>query len=152
MGRRRFFREEGAEVSMAPLIDCVFLLLIFFLVTTMIKRKEKLVPVKLPDTTSQISAEPFDASILLGVDRNGKVSIAETGRRNAEGELEYAEIPDLAAHLAAMAGKDGPSALERPLRIDADRDLEFQRAAEILDICKIQGFSNVGIRTRQRAR
>ena len=30
--------DDRAEVQMSPLIDCVFLLLIFFLVTTMMKK------------------------------------------------------------------------------------------------------------------
>ena len=152
MGRRRNPPDDGTEVPLAPLIDCVFLLLIFFLVTTMIKRKEKLVPIRLPEMASRISSEPFDDAIILGVDREGNVSEAVIGRRNAEGELLYSPVPDLAAHLARLAADGGPDAFSRPLRIDADRDLDFQKAVEILDVCKIQGFSNVGIRTRQAAR
>ena len=34
--------EEEPEVSMSPLIDCVFLLLIFFLVSTMTKVKSRI--------------------------------------------------------------------------------------------------------------
>ena len=41
--------DDGIEVQMAPLIDCVFLLLIFFLVATTLKKIEKEVPLELPD-------------------------------------------------------------------------------------------------------
>jgi len=40
--------------------------------------------------------------------------------------------------------------LERPLRIDCDRDTDFQTGIDILDVCKLQGFTNVGLRTRSR--
>lgn len=36
-----FNNEDEPEVSMSPLIDCVFLLLIFFLVSTMTKVKKQ---------------------------------------------------------------------------------------------------------------
>ena len=37
----RMAEDERLEVQMAPLIDCVFLLLIFFLVATTLKKIEK---------------------------------------------------------------------------------------------------------------
>ena len=49
-----FNNEEEPEVSMSPLIDCVFLLLIFFLVSTMTKVKNRDIPVDLPTSQSAI--------------------------------------------------------------------------------------------------
>jgi len=48
---------EGSDeaVAMSPLIDCVFLLLIFFLVTSMLKRKEMLIPIRLPDQSAAVA-------------------------------------------------------------------------------------------------
>lgn len=40
--------EEKVDIQMSPLIDCVFLLLIFFLVTTMMKKWEMQIPLSLP--------------------------------------------------------------------------------------------------------
>ena len=40
--------DSDDEVQMAPLIDCVFLLLIFFLVATKLKKVEPEVPIELP--------------------------------------------------------------------------------------------------------
>ena len=40
--------DEGIEVQMAPLIDCVFLLLIFFLVATTLKKINNELPLVLP--------------------------------------------------------------------------------------------------------
>ena len=44
--------EEKVDIQMSPLIDCVFLLLIFFLVTTMMKKWEMQIPLSLPEMTS----------------------------------------------------------------------------------------------------
>ena len=38
--RLNYDEDDKVEVQMSPLIDCVFLLLIFFLVTTMMKKWE----------------------------------------------------------------------------------------------------------------
>ena len=43
-----------------------------------------------------------------------------------------------------------PGGLKRPLRIDADRDTPFQKAIDILDTCKLIGFSDVGLKTKNR--
>jgi biopolymer transport protein ExbD len=147
---RHGWREESG-VDLSPLIDCVFLLLIFFLVTTMIKRKEKLIPVRLPDMTSQISGQVRDDTIVIGVDRNGGVFRAVEGRRDADGELFYEPVESLSVHLKSLVDAGGTEVRKRPLRLDADRDLEFQKAIDLVDVCRIQGFENVGVRTRQRA-
>ena len=49
-----FNNEDEPEVSMSPLIDCVFLLLIFFLVSTMTKEKNRDISVDLPTSESTI--------------------------------------------------------------------------------------------------
>ena len=145
--RRRLPVEEEAEVPMSPLIDCVFLLLIFFLVTTMIKRKETLIPIKLPDQTSAVSAEPSDRTIILGLTEDGSV-LRAIERRGRDGELQYAPVDNLAAYLKELISSEGADVRNKPLRIDADRDTPFQTAIATLDICKLQGFTDVGIKTR----
>ena len=55
-----FNNEDEPEVSMSPLIDCVFLLLIFFLVSTMTKVKNRDISVDLPTSESAIKLKPDD--------------------------------------------------------------------------------------------
>ena len=152
MRRRRkenYAGSDDAEVAMSPLIDCVFLLLIFFLVTTMIKRKEKLLPIRLPDQTSSVAAKSLDETMIIGLDKNGKIyRVRKYG--GADGELVYEPIKDLVVHLREAVDDSGTGILKTPLRIDCDRNTPFQKAIETLDICKLQGFSNVGLRTRGR--
>ena len=45
--RLNYDDDDKVEVQMSPLIDCVFLLLIFFLVTTMMKKWEMQIPLTL---------------------------------------------------------------------------------------------------------
>ena len=47
--RLNYDDDDKVEVQMSPLIDCVFLLLIFFLVTTMMKKWEMQIPLTYND-------------------------------------------------------------------------------------------------------
>ena len=63
--------EEEPEVSMSPLIDCVFLLLIFFLVSTMTKVKSRDIPVNLPTSEAAVKLKPDDKQAIVGLDSEG---------------------------------------------------------------------------------
>ena len=138
--------DDDAEVPMSPLIDCVFLLLIFFLVTTMIKFKEKQIPVTLPDPTSSLSQTADRDVYIIGIDVEGNY-YRTTGEPTRDGQIVYAPMDDLAAFLGDLATTRSTDA---PLRLSADRETPFQTVIDALDICQLQGFSNVEVKTRQR--
>jgi biopolymer transport protein ExbD len=156
MARRkpRMEAEEEAEVPMSPLIDCVFLLLIFFLVTTMIKRKDKLIPIQLPDMSSAVSQVSKGETTILGLKKGKLYSEGQkiTSQNHKKlGEIKYTPIADLKEWLDKKTQKDSGKFLDTPLRIDADRNVSFQEAIDMIDLLKIYGFSDVGIKTKQRA-
>ena len=140
---------DDAKVAMSPLIDCVFLLLIFFLLTSMLKRKEMLIPIKLPDLSSAVADKPEDDTLIIGIDNQGR-TFRTLGRADSDGQLLYEPVGDLASYLRSVMTEEGQTVLERPLRIDADRDTPFQKAIDVLDTCKLLGFTDVGLKTRMR--
>lgn len=140
---------DDTKVAMSPLIDCVFLLLIFFLLTSMLKRKEMLIPIKLPDQSSAVADKPEDDTLIIGMDKQGQ-TFRVLGRADSDGRLLYEPVEDLASHLRSVMAEEGQAVLERPLRIDADRDTPFQKAIDVLDTCKLLGFTDVGLKTRMR--
>ncbi|MFP4353005.1 MAG: ExbD/TolR family protein [Puniceicoccaceae bacterium] len=142
--RRRRKLEEAMGVDLSPLIDCVFLLLIFFLVTTMMKKLQKEIPITIPDPEASLRAVEKRETLIVGLDREGRHYRAAE-RDTKFGELEYDPVENLAAHLKAYAEANGT---ELPLRIDVDRDTPFQDLVDTLDIAALQGFENVGVRTR----
>ncbi|MFW6303136.1 MAG: ExbD/TolR family protein [Candidatus Sumerlaeota bacterium] len=136
-------QEDDAGVPMSPLIDCVFLLLIFFLVTTMIKKWEKQIPVTLPDPTSALAQQADDQTYVLGLDEEGNIYRGRGGGR--EGELVYVPVSDLPTLLRELADTRDTSL---PLRIDIDHATPTQAMIDTVDICKLQGFDNVGVKLR----
>ena len=66
-------KEEGVEVNLTPLIDVVFLLLIFFMVSSTFDRHAKL-KVQLPQADAQ-AQQKVDDPIVLSIDSKGKYYI-----------------------------------------------------------------------------
>lgn len=147
--KRRFETGDSAEVPMSPLIDCVFLLLIFFLVTSMLKRKEMLIPIQLPDQTAAVSDASADDILIIGLDEEGR-ALKFMNRTGENSEIRYQLVGGLADYLGELVRDEGPGVLERPLRLDADRETPFQKAIDALDICKLAGFTDVGLKTKTR--
>ena len=125
--------EERVELGMAALIDCVFLLLIFFLVTTMLKRDLKHVELDLPVSTSSLEMPPDESMLVVAVDQ--------------EGEIYYEGQPSSVQLLhdkLRQAEIDDP---DRRIRLDADADAPFGRVVEVLDALQFRNLRNVGVRT-----
>ncbi len=132
--------DEAVEVQMAPLIDCVFLLIIFFLVSTVMKKLERELPVDLPRPATRISREvKKDAEMLIiGIDRQGAFHLGATP---VSLELLHATLRETAAQ----------NPLKR-VRIDGDRYAPFESAIHILELCQLEGLKNVGIHTARDER
>lgn len=138
---------DDAGIPLSPLIDCVFLLLVFFLVTTMLKKWESQIPITMPDITTSLADEANDDTMRIALDRAGNVYF-ET-RRDPDGFVLYNSTPDLSEYLKTLASHRDPS---RPLRLMVERDARFESVIEALDICKLQGFSKVDLKLNYRLR
>jgi biopolymer transport protein ExbD len=130
---RRREAGEDAELSMTPLIDAVFLLLIFFLVATMAKKKDRDIAITPPESGSAQKLLADDEAIVVGIDPLGQVYLqGDPSNRN-----------DLMASLGELSVED-PG---RQVRVDADQATPFERVAEVLDLLQFRGMTNVVIRT-----
>lgn len=125
--------EDQAEVSMSPLIDCVFLLLIFFIVSTMTKKQNKDIDVSLPVSSSAEKLIPSNQELVIGIDLEKSIFF--------EGE------PITLNGLHAELRKIGVAEPDRRIRLDADEKASLSRVVEILDLCQFNNLTNVGIRT-----
>ncbi len=71
--RPGYKKDEGVEVNLTPLIDVVFLLLIFFMVSSTFDRHAKL-KVQLPQANTQ-AQQKVDNPVVLSIDSKGKYYI-----------------------------------------------------------------------------
>lgn len=118
---------------MSPLIDAVFLLLIFFLVATMLKKKDKDIDITPPESRSAVKLMPDDDVVVLGI--------------NEAGDLFWEGAPSSANEFHQRLREVALANPGQRLRLDADFRTPFFRVAEVLDMCQFRGLHNVGIRT-----
>jgi biopolymer transport protein ExbD len=132
--------EEEGEVQMAPLIDCVFILLIFFLVTSMLQKPHKDLGIVLPVAANAEQATAQADTIVIEV----------TAPRPPHGEavivMDGEEMTQTLMHkrLRMLVLKDA----DRRVRLDADREAKVEDVTRLLDLLQFEGLPNVGVRTR----
>lgn len=123
------------ELSMAPMLDVVFQLLIFFMVATNFSkaREEREIEVDLPSARSSSPPEPAPEELVIHVLRDGRYVLGD--REVARGELEE----ELSRAARADAGV--------PVTIRGDRLVHHEDVVAVLDACGIAGLSNVAVGT-----
>ncbi|MCK5163292.1 MAG: biopolymer transporter ExbD [Desulfobacula sp.] len=120
--------KQNLELNMAPLIDMVFILLIFFLVTTSFI-KETGVDISRPAATTAVSKAK--AFILIGVTRDNTIHL---DRREIDIRAVRANVE------RALA--ENP---EGSVVIVADKESLTGKVITVMDACKLAGAQNVSI-------
>ena len=134
MGRfRQMATEDNSEmgVDLSPLIDCVFILLIFFIVTTTFV-EETGVEVDKPQATSAVQLEK--TSILLAL--TAKHEVIYGGR-----EIGVSGVRQL---VKRMLQKE-----DVPVVIQADAEADSGLLVRIIDEAKLGGAEKVSLATRK---
>lgn len=124
-------QQEGGEggVDISPLIDCVFILLIFFIVTTTFV-KETGVEVNKPQAASAASLERN--SIMLALTKEGQVVYGGQ-------QIGFSGIRPL---VRRQLQKE-----EVPVIIKADQDSPSGMLVRVIDEAKLAGAKNVSVAT-----
>ena len=131
----RQVRRELPALNLTPLIDIVFLLLIFFMVTTSFSRETRLL-VSLPEASG--SAENATESIEVLVDKEGGYAI--NGRR-----LVNAEVDSLVRGLELESGGD----VSLLVVLVAEAEVQHQSVVTAMEAIGRAGFASLSIATRE---
>jgi biopolymer transport protein ExbD len=124
--------DEGTGVDMSPLIDMVFILLIFFIVTTTFVQ-EAGVEVNKPQAASAASLDKN--SIIFAVTEQGQVVYG--GK-----EISLGAVRPLVKRLS-------PENNPMPVIIQADKNARMGITTRVLDEATLGGAKNVSIATEQ---
>ena len=126
--------ETEAAIDLAPLIDCVFILLIFFMVTTTFVKDMQL-ELERPKASSAVASS--SKAIRLFIDRNGDTYL--------DGEpvrlwLIQSKLRDL---LSASTSK--------VILVVTDEGVPAGKLVEVVDQARLAGAQSVGVATRKEA-
>jgi biopolymer transport protein ExbD len=132
--------EEADAINMAPLIDCVFILLIFFLATSMLQKPHKDLGIVLPEAASaeEVTAQ-YDTIIIEITDPRppeGRPTIVMNGEKVTQ-TLLHQRLRRLAL--------ENP---DRKVRLDVDREASIYDVSRIMDQLQFEGLTDIGWRTR----
>jgi biopolymer transport protein ExbD len=116
-------------INMAPLIDMVFLLLIFFLVATRFMEQERELDMTLPTASEARPLTATPRELFVNIDQQGRFFV--DGRFRLEEELE---------HVMRQAAANNP--LTQTVVIRADRHADWQSVATAINVCKKVGIAN----------
>lgn len=124
-------RRDQAEINLTPLIDVVFLLLIFFMVSTTFRDEARL-HVQLPEALGQAVPGERPETIRIRIDRLGSFQVND----QAVGGRTAARLAQ-----ALQAALNGRAAL--PVLIQADARTPHQAVMTALDAARRAGLSRV---------
>ncbi|MBF0197239.1 MAG: biopolymer transporter ExbD [Planctomycetes bacterium] len=133
MSLRTKRRAQNAEINIAPLLDMVFILLIFFMVTTHFT-KDLGLEIDKPSASSAKSL--MNESIALAISEDGDLYF--NGRRISLFALD-ASIRRALVH--------NPSA---SVMIVADKRSVTESLIEVYDTCKLAGADKIAVGTKER--
>jgi biopolymer transport protein ExbD len=129
-------KEEGPEISIAPLIDILFLLLIFFMVTSHFDISSG-VRINLPKVTKRIMGEEDENRVTLVIDKSAQIYL----------EGEKIEQEELRRLLEEKVKEEGLLNLV----LHADKDVSHGTVVGIMDLAKSAGISSIIIAARWKA-
>ncbi|HXH30735.1 MAG TPA: biopolymer transporter ExbD [Bacteriovoracaceae bacterium] len=130
MARRT--RRESLAMDLTPLIDMVFLLLVFFLVTSTFKKDEYALLLKLPKTEQGAGTEKKTNQLNIELSNE---DIAVNGKKTT--------IDDLAPIF-----KDTDKASLINLRVDGE--VKYQRLVKVLDLLQLNKLENISLITDKK--
>lgn len=126
MGRFRKKRPIMA-LDLTPLIDVVFLLIIFFMVSTTFNKYGN-IDIDLPSANVETPNQD-NKSIEIVIDKNGKYFLSK------DGQTESIEIENLGTLLQGV----------KEVTISGDKDLKYQVIMDTVSKVKNAGVENLGI-------
>ena len=128
--------EEGADelvLNLTPMIDVIFLLLIFFMVATTFQDPEREMDVDLPEATSGSPLTEEQEDLIINILRDGSIVLFEKPTTK----------DDLVRILNERAQQDP----DTPVTIRGDRLVKHEAVVSVMDACGMAGLRQLSLGT-----
>ena len=119
------------EITMAPLIDIVFLLLIFFMVTTVFPENRGFI-IEKPESehSEQLKLKKITFTV------------------NQAGEIQFQDKQITPEDVKRLVREQLRAAPDTSVLLQVDRRAQTQHLIQVMDACKLGGANRVGIATK----
>ena len=134
MNFRRNSRSRAASVQMASLMDVIFLLLCFFVTSSVFSQWETEISIALPTAKSSTVPGRMPGEIILNIATDGSVSV--NGQK-----LTLAEVTERLTRIAKLY----PG---QPVVIRADKATPYESLVAVIDACRTADVWNFSLATK----
>jgi biopolymer transport protein ExbD len=118
---------------LAPMIDIMFLLLIFFMVATIYAQFETKLGITVPTASSGASGARERGEIIINLDAEGRIFINDAEMNTSR--------------LEGLLGQVAQEFRDQPVIIRADAQTRHEKVVSVLDICRKVDIWNVAFAT-----
>ncbi len=118
--------QSEAMIDLTPVIDMVFLLLIFFLVATTFQQSERQMNIALPVASAATPISAALRELVINVNENGQCFVA--GKESSDTELRT---------IISAAVKNNS---QQKVTVRGDKRAAYAHIVRVLDICKTAGI------------
>ncbi|MEM0897198.1 MAG: biopolymer transporter ExbD [Verrucomicrobiota bacterium] len=137
--RRHRRQHEEVEMQMGPMIDMVFLLLVFFMVTSKPIKEESDLSMTLPGSVAQEESVEIPDEQRIVIDGRGQVFLNEMAFDSPDSR----EMPQLTATLKRFKEAAVNNQSEPLVTISLHKRAELQRVVDVLGACSLSGLTKV---------
>lgn len=128
--------ENQPELMIIPMIDIIFFLLVFFMISTLSMVEQRTIPVSLPQASAV--QQDIPRSVNITVMQDGKVM------------FDQEEIP--LSLLAKRVGVELTKQSDNVFVLRADKQVEYGKVITVLDELKLAGARRVSVATEMKGR
>lgn len=125
--------EERPVIQMAPLIDIIFLLLIFFMSASIYYQLETEISIKVPTAEESSDTSRTPGEIIINIRKDGTVVVNQR-------QLEHEDLKKMLNRISKLYSG-------QPVIIRADRNTYHKDVIKVLDICAGAEIWNVSFAT-----
>ena len=127
-------QDELPAINLTPMIDIVFNLIIFFMVSTRFTELEKKVDLSVPEVSDVSALNEAAQQQAINVYRDGRITLG----------AQAVTLPELTSRLAQARRQTE----HLDVVVRGDGDSSFQSVAAVLTACRQAGVSEMGISVR----
>ena len=129
-------QNSETEVNILPLIDVLFAILLFFMLSSIVLTEKNQITVQRPKNSQADQVSKAKRMITITLKNNGKLYIKEN-------EIRADELSERLKHLNQNSSID-------QVLIDADKACTYGEVMEILDIVKAANLNSIGLAVNKR--
>jgi biopolymer transport protein ExbD len=128
----------GGALELTPMIDVVFLLMIFFLVASKLEEDDRAIDVVLPQATAAKPLTSRTRELIVNIDRDGRLY---AGARPVSRE----EL----SRLLRQAAADNPA--RQKVTVRADEEVAHKHVVAVMDACVQAGIEDYQVQASKTA-